>query len=92
MKIKEAKEKWCPFSRVIYNNSGTAATTNSPPPGTIQVVLPPVSSVATYNRQGGDNVPWECKCLADKCMAWRTVLADNDDGHCGLAGFQSHGG
>jgi len=89
VKINDAKQKWCPFSSTLsnnYTNSSTAA------PGTIQVVMP--AQGLPFNRPNDQYsaLPDGCKCLADKCMAWRTMLNDPDDGHCGLAGFQQHGG
>lgn len=90
MKISDAKQKWCPFARELFNSGTTSMT---PPSGAI--VLQPTPPAAGFNRDAfSDNsVPRQsCRCLADKCMAWRTVLSDPADGHCGLAGFQSHGG
>ena len=87
MKPGDARQKRCPFSRAI----STLPTPNPvPQQGSIQVVMP--TNGTTFNREWGDSVPQQCRCLADKCMAWRNVLGDTNDGHCGIAGFQAHGG
>lgn len=89
MNINDAKQKWCPFSRIREDISTSNNTV--PPQGAIQITMPsPSVSVnrQTYTAYLHDGT----KCIANQCMAWRTVLNDLDDGHCGLAGFQPHGG
>lgn len=100
MKIEEAITKWCPFARVREQCDSTVNYNgNIPPPGTLQVMMPQVAGYISVNRDNYDKGPGMSsqhklgtKCIANQCMAWRTVLNDPNDGHCGLAGFQPHGG
>lgn len=81
MNIEKAKQKWCPFARAPIQLSISDYVSNTMVSRNKLVV-----GNRTYGPDSG------CKCLADGCMAWRTVLNDPTDGHCGLAGFAPHGG
>lgn len=66
MTPEEAKEKWCPFARVIsVTKEGDARF---------------VESEVSYNKIGilGTNtveIDPACRCIADRCMAWRDTSA-----------------
>ncbi len=79
---EEAKELWCPFARVVEFTEDTIS--------------------APYNRAwAGDghptrtHEPLQCRCIGDRCMAWRWEEHDlgpgkpravGPKGCCGLAG------
>lgn len=82
MTPEEAKEKWCPFARVIVAEQKNDAN----------IVGVPVSynriAIARSDRTTLDS---STKCMADKCMAWRWGYDQNGTlnethGYCGLAG------
>lgn len=83
MTPEEAKEKWCPFARVIVAKQKNDAN----------IVGVPVSfnriAIARSDRTILDS---STKCMADKCMAWRwseqpaIIPAPPQTGYCGLAG------
>lgn len=94
----QARQKWCPFTRVHQSVSASNPVQPMPLPGQIQVIMPAQGTHVTINRYDWNstgtpaNLPSGTTCLAEQCMAWRSVLNDTNDGHCGLAGFQPHGG
>lgn len=93
MKIEEAKQKWCPMARSSWIHSNIPST-NYPTTTNNKVFIenmPSTIAAAAVNRSGGVAAS-DCRCLANGCMMWRTVLNDPADGHCGLAGFSPHGG
>ncbi len=83
---EEARNMWCPFSRVMVSASSFTS---------------PASASAGYNRalvsretvsqERGihrvvENVPIPSgsECIGSRCMAWRTEYGDNFSGRCGL--------
>lgn len=92
MKIETAKTKWCPHARILEQNIAVGSSSNGLTFNGMPVLSSvPQPGVAGVNRQHGA-AHMSCRCIADGCMAWRTVLGDPDDGHCGLSGFAPHGG
>jgi len=71
---KEAKTKWCPFSRAYDGtDNGGAVATNRP--------------LAYAESYGGKRET--ILCIGSRCMAWRwsdEEPGDADYGYCGLAG------
>lgn len=74
MSHKDAKSRWCPFSRVVTQRPGD----ESPVSGYNRVVL----------LTGAEGGPDGSTCMASACMAWR--FRGEDLGYCGLAGPSDH--
>jgi hypothetical protein len=85
----EAKERWCPFARLIpigSNPDGTAKATD----------LPAGNRMAQVDYEGGDMKENAfTQCIASQCMAWQWDGPEYDSqgskyshrrGYCGLAG------
>lgn len=93
MTLAEAKKKWCPFARVREDVSSNQQLAGTLTWGgqTANVNFPnqaaPVGFVAV--NRSYEQGHYACKCLADGCMAWRSVLSDPNLGYCGLAGFKN---
>lgn len=85
---EQAKQKWCPFSRVLLpvNQSGNRISTFH-----LNMVRKSGDErdIQHYEQQQRD-----CNCIASGCMAWRwgSYVKPLDDGtlantgYCGLAG------
>lgn len=78
----EAKQRWCPFSRVASSTGQSGGMT--------------AESFVPVNRSVGRGRAAEVLCLGSDCMAWRWIVEDTPDGrgirtsttegYCGLAG------
>lgn len=77
---EQAKEKWCPFARVLLpvHQVGNRISTfhmevarKSDP-----------RDFEHYQRQVAD-----CNCIGSRCMAWRFTSRFGGEGYCGLAGM-----
>jgi len=68
--VIEARQKWCPMTRVPFNRQITAS-------GEI-VAAGPVGNRATPEEAIG-------LCIGDNCMWWRPYPETQDEGFCGIA-------
>lgn len=70
----EAREKWCPFSRIgdVSQEGETAAAINRN-----------TGHLVSRDLYFAKEPPASCRCIASDCMAWR---AFRNNGYCGLAG------
>lgn len=73
----EAREKWCPFSRVFIRLSPEKAEKS---------LMPPPIAAASFNRtyrQPGEPLAAPTLCMGRECMAWK-ISGDNQKGDCRL--------
>lgn len=76
----DAKQKWCPFARVVQYSSNDGG----PPPA------PGNRCILTANVTEALN--GATTCIGSQCMAWRWSTVETPDqiglpdGYCGLAG------
>lgn len=95
MKEEEAKNKWCPFARVVSIAFSDDAK------GDDDRLCAGIPEAMPHNRMvisSGDDDSWDItslRCIGSDCMAWRWDDVDQPrygpsntlrHGHCGLAG------
>lgn len=67
---KEARERWCPFARVVVGTQNGGPLLPDCPTGPQKMVI---GNVAANRAHEGSSLPNEfaCNCIASGCMAWR---------------------
>jgi hypothetical protein len=76
----EAKQKWCPMTRVLdWQTAGVMIGEN-----------PAIASAAVNRVEGGSGIPVDAYCIGSDCMMWRWQQQQANEpfrpvGWCGLA-------
>ena len=79
VKESEARDKWCPFSRVMLvtgTPNGMVAVSGN------RMNAPPQDIAAQAEARN----PKDARCIGSRCMAWRYADDSVMAGSCGLAG------
>lgn len=69
--VDEAKEKWCPLSRIAFQG------------GTLN--RPTYVTAPSLPESVRDTIHGATRCIATECMMWRWFDYRHSDGGCGLA-------
>ena len=64
MTDKEAKTKWCPFSRIVRQDGDERKFLNTGPFNRLSLENPPESAQTMCEDEN-------CSCIGSQCMAWR---------------------
>lgn len=89
MTEEQAKQKWCPFSRVAMVKREASRLTYTTPFNRIMEF-----KTGKLDELPEPVVPFNSFCIGSKCMAWRWQVPflpeegkeQSTQGHCGLAG------